>query len=237
MDVFDHLFNAIAIILGLVVSLVALPIALPIVGVVLLVRWLIRRSRGDNALPAGSAKAYAYLDEEKATPESVTKTVLPFEDDAVLGTYARGVLNTLNKAELRRKGIYAVLEEEFEKSTLTWDKFSVPVDQALERVVHKAAQLANLMQAFDSKEYQRLSRLEQAGALKSGNTDVDQLRVMNSSLNEMDKLQEDNNQLLLELEKLQAELTRLATSGYDSKTDAIIDEIRKLTDDTQYYAH
>jgi chaperonin cofactor prefoldin len=77
--------------------------------------------------------------------------------------------------------------------------------------------------------------LEQAGVLKSG-TDTEQLRVMNSSLNEMDKLQDDNDKLLLELDKLQAELTRLATAGYDSRTDAIIDEIRTLTDDTHYYA-
>jgi hypothetical protein len=235
MDVFDHLFNGIVIVLGLVLSIAALPVALPIAGVVLLVRWLIRRSRGDNALPAGSAKAYAYLDDTKATPESVAKVVLPFEEDTVLGPYAKGVLGALNKAELRRKGIYAVLEEEFEKATITWDKFSVPVDKALDRIVHKAAQLANLIQAFDSKEYQRLGRLEQAGVLKNG-TDTEQLRVMNSNLNEMDKLQDDNDKLLLELDKLQAELTRLATAGYDSRTDAIIDEIRTLTDDTHYYA-
>lgn len=232
MDALDFVFTAIAIVLALTVGVFVLPIA----GVVLLARWLFRRVRGDKALPQGRSQAYAYLDEHHVSKEEVIKTVLTYEDDAVLGPYTKGVLATLDKAELRRKGIFAVMEEEFEKSSLTWEKFSAPVDEALDRILHKAAQLANLMQAFDSKEYQRMGRLEKAGAYKEDSTEVEQLRVMRKSLGDMDHMQEDNDALLLELEKLQAELTRLTTSGYDSKTDAIIDEIRKLTDDTQYYA-
>lgn len=192
---------------------------------------------GTKQLKSTSPAPYAYLDVEAGvTQESVTKVVSGYVADEALGPYAQGVLSTFDRAELRRQGIFSLLKQEFEEGSLTWDKFSTPVNVALDGILRNAAQLANRMQAFDSKEYLRMSRIEKAGGYSSDSDEVRRLDLMRETLAEMDSIQQANDKLLLELEKLQKELTTLASAGYDNETDAIAAEIRKLADETHYYA-
>lgn len=229
LDIADVIFTVIAILLAIPLGIVVLPIA----AVALIIRWVWRRMHPKAALPAGS-QPYAYL-EDDASQDSVVKAVAPYVEDAVLGPHAQGVLQTFETAERRRKGIFSILEDEFSQSSLTWDKFSAPVEVAFEKVVYNAAQIANRIQAFDSKEFQRMGRIEKAGGYSDDRPEVQRLKTMRSSLEEMDRIQDKNDRLLSELEKLQAELTTMAGAGYVTATDEVIEEIRKLAEDTQYY--
>lgn len=190
----------------------------------------------NKALNAPEKKSYAYLEEDKATQESVSQIVRGYVDDGALGMQAQAVLSTFENANLRKKGIYSLLEQEFEQGTMSWDKFSVPVDTALEGIVKNAAQIANRMQAFDSAEYLRMYRIDEAGGYDDESMEVQRLAVMKRTLKEMKDIQNDNDRLIVELEKLQAELTKLATAGYDTQTDQIVAEINQLTEDTKYYS-
>lgn len=229
LDIADVIVTAIVVLLAIPLGIVVLPIA----AVVLIVRWAWRRAHPKSALPP-SAQPYAYL-EDDATQDAVVRTITPYTEDAVLGPYAQGILDTFAAAERRKKGIFSILEDEFSKSSLTWDKFSAPVEVAFEKVVYNAAQIANRMQAFDSKEFQRMGRIEKAGGYSDDRPEVQRLATMRSSLEEMDRIQQKNDRLLTELEKLQAELTTMAGAGYATATDEVIEEIRKLAEDTQYY--
>lgn len=235
MEALDKVFTLVLVVVALVLAIPLGVIALPIAGVVLGARALWRRSHPANQLPQGSAAPFAYLEEDDATQEAVIKVVAPYADDEVLGPYAQGVLGTFQMADRRMQGIFSILREEFDQSSITWDKFSVPVEAANGKIVHNAAQLANRIQAFDSKEFLRMGRLERAGAYGDDRPEVTRLKTMRSSLKEMDNIQAANDKLLTELERLQAELTTMAGAGYASSTDEIIEEIRKLAEDTQYY--
>ena len=192
---------------------------------------------GTKQLKPSSPKPYAYLDVEAGvTQKSVTKVVSGYVADEAMGPYAQGVLDTFDRAEMRRKGIFALLKQEFEEGSLTWDKFSAPVNVALDGILRNAAQLANRIQAFDSQEYLRMGRIEKAGGYSAESDEVRRLGMMRETLAEMDGIQQANDKLLMELEKLQKELTTLASAGYDNETDAIAAEIRKLADETHYYA-
>lgn len=201
--------------------------------------WGIGKSAGwgkskGRELKEAQKRPYAYLDEQKATQESVKKVVSSYANDGALGPYAQDILETFKQAELRRKGIFSILEHEFEKGSLTWDKFAAPVEVALDGITSNAAQIANRMQAFDSSEYLRIKRISDAGGYAEDARELQRLSVMNATLDEMQSLQGDNDRLLLELERLQAELTKL--TGSSTTTDQIAEEIQNLTNDTKYYS-
>ena len=235
MDLLDGIFTAVLGGVGIILVIFGAPIIAVIVGVVLLGRFIYRRVRGPKAITGQvGGKAYAFLEEE-ASQDKVVGAVQPLADDAVLGQYAQDVLATFEAAEVRRKGIFSILEQEFGTTSLTWDKFSAPVNVALDAILHNSVQLANHMQAFDSKEFQRMGRLEKAGAYKEDSVEVKRLATMRSTLEEMDEIQAANDRLLAELERLQSELTKMSGAGYDSQTEEIAAELNKLAEETKYY--
>lgn len=229
-DILDVLFTVVAAILVIPIGVVVLPVA----AIVLLVRWLWKRSHPAKVLGDGGAQAYAFL-EEGATAEAVARTANGYVDDAVLGPHAQQVITTFEMAERRRKGIISILEEEFGTNSLTWDKFSTPVEVAMDGILHNAIQIVNRIQAFDSKDYQRMGRIQAAGGYNDDSTETKRLEVMRSTLDEMGDIQSANDRLLSELERLQVELGRMSGAGYDTETDEIAAEIAKLAEETKYY--
>ena len=79
-----------------------------------------------------------------------------------------------------------------------------------------------------------MDRIEQAGGYKENSNEVARLKLMRETLGEMDALQKKNDRLLVELERLQAELMKLTGSTDD--TDNIIEEIQRLSEDAKYYS-
>ena len=181
-------------------------------------------------------KPYAYLDTAETTKEQVVAVARGYVSDEALGPIAQDVLDTFARADLLQKDVLSLLRREFEEGSLSWDKFSVPVDAALEGILTNATHITNRMQAFDSAEYLRLDRFDRAGGLEGKQTEERRLAVMRSTLDEMHSIQEANDRLLLELEKLQAELNKLSGEDVGTATDAIAEEIHSLVEETHYYA-
>ncbi|MBR3158778.1 MAG: hypothetical protein IKG18_10935 [Atopobiaceae bacterium] len=194
-------------------------------------------SQGESVTYAQVARDYEYLDVDNgATAETISKAMAAYEGAPYVGEYARGVISTLNKAEFRRKGLHAAIAREFEPNTITWDKFMIPIDVAMDGILRTCAQLANRVQGFDISEYERLKRLVRAGACEKGSSKWQRWQLFENTLAEMDELQRANEQLLFELEKLQDELTKLGGKSAGSSTDDIAEEIRKLAEDAKYYS-
>lgn len=194
-----------------------------------------KKKDGQKAISATTRKALsaAFLDVDTAKQKDVEKVVAPYLEDAALGNAAHGVMDTFVRAQTCKKGILALLEQEFDKNSLTWEKYQAPVEVAFDGVVRNAAQIANHMQGFDSAEYQRMNRIDQAGGYDDESNEVARLKVMRETLREIDKHQRNNDSLLTELENLRKELMNLTGSATD--TSQIIEEIQQLADDTKYY--
>lgn len=191
----------------------------------------------DEFTYAQYAHDYEYLDVENgATAEQIRDAMVPFEGAPYVGEYARGVISTLKKAEFRRKGLFSAIDREFDEHSMTWDKFAVPVDVAMDGILHNCAQLGNRVQGFDISEYERLSRLVKAGACAEGSSKWQRWQMFGNTLGEMDELQKANDQLLFELDRLQDELSKLGSKSGGSSTDEIAEEIRKLSEEAKYYS-
>lgn len=190
----------------------------------------VRPRMGASPQPAG------YLDAEgQASPREILAIVGNRMGDPLLGPYAATVSETLSKADFQRDGIYAVMEREFGEGSLTWDKFSVPVDIALDGIRANAARMANRMRGIDSGEYLRLSRLADAGAVKPGSPQEASLAATGEALAELDRLSDANARMLAELDRLQSELSNMSGAHEIGTTDEIVEELRILADDAKEY--
>lgn len=254
----------VTIVLGIIAGGVALAIGATIVGLTLLgvIIWggmsIAKRISGKsdrqkNLPTGGSARAgipaaqmpvsqapstmrdYEYLDiDDGVTADTVMDAMRPYDGAPYVGEYARSVISTLGKAEFTQKGLIAAMDREFTRDTITWDKFAAPVDVAMEGILRNCIQIANRVQAFDTAEYARLSRLVKAGAASPESSNYQRWELFGNTLKEMDGLRQGNEQLLFELEKLQDELTKLDDGG-SSDTSDIAEEIRKLSEEAKYY--
>ena len=194
---------------------------------------------GKKELPASKQgkRTFAYLDASEAPDaKTVEKILRAYEEDDVVGTYSRASLADLDEATDLRKAIMQILDAEFEPHSMTWDRYSVPLDAAFDTVVANCAQMANRLQAFDSRAYARLDRMERGGVLEGKRNELERLEIMNKSLSEMDALKDANQRVLTELERLQSELSQMSGHDLQAKTGEITEEIERLAKEAKYYA-
>lgn len=212
-----------------------------------------RQSSGKRPkAPAGATTAtpdsatahheYTRLDVDAgATAETISAVMRGYVNDAVLARRARAVIDTLESAEHRRGSLFAELDGTFQRGTISWDKFAGPAYAALDSVLRNSALLANRIQAFDSAGYLRL-REDMAAEAAGGDderhhSETRQRRweLYREMLESLDTLQDTNEGLLLELDKLAAELSTINGPGQGENSDQIIEEIRRLVDEAKYY--
>ena len=241
MGILEVLFGA-----GMVAGGVGLTVLALLVGGTI---WGIKRSAGwgkKGELPPSSGKAkpqleaakeYRYLEEDgTADVTDIMRVLQTFTDDPAVGSYAASAVTALEKSEVKRKGVFAAIEREFDAGTMTWQKFAAPVDAALDTITRNCAALANHIQRFESAEYLRLKRIHDAGGIESQSSNAHQWALMRDVLNDMDALQESNDRILLELDALSAELIKLAGSEITGTNDEILQELQQLTEDAKLYS-
>ena len=177
--------------------------------------------------------------EDGTTPEEVIRVMRSYMSDQVLGERAHSVIATLKSRERRRQMLEAELDAAFQRGSISWEKFSVPVRQALDALLRSAILLANRIQGFDTPAYLRLFKSVQrdsTGAHTEGATErAERLQRYQDMLDALDRMQETNEDLLLELDRLSNELGTLSQAEGSEQGEAILNEIRRLVDETRYY--
>lgn len=185
-------------------------------------------------------KSYEYLDVDSGTTsEHISKVMRNYVDNAVVGAYARDVIDALDSAEFRKRSLHGEIDSKFAEGSISWSRFANTADSALDAIVRNCALLANRVQAFDEVEYIRLEQFFRSGG-RSGDEASDRARLQRWKLledtrKEMDEIRAANEGLLLELGKLSAELGKLTSTASHDKSTQIAEEVSKLVDETKYY--
>lgn len=186
---------------------------------------------------------YVRLDPDKGdTSGDVIKVMRRYVGDQVLGKYAQGVIDVLDSAEMKHQTLFTELDSTFQRGTISWDKFAAPSYAALDAILRNSALLANRIQSFDTAAYLRLQnsmgtewrRLDDL-TNQTNQTREERWRLFKSTLASFGEILETNEGLLLELDKLAAELVSLTASSPTEQSDRIIEEIRRLVDEAKYY--
>ena len=133
-----------------------------------------------------------------------------------------------------------MLESKFTRDSLSYEKFLTAAIGTHDAVLNNCARLGNLIQTFDGTEYRNLER-----ALNSSNrrqnqlpsaTDEQKLQLYQGSMSNMSALISANDALLLELDKLAAELGKLDNIDSTEDSTRMLNEIRTLIDETKFYS-
>jgi len=193
-----------------------------------------------QAQPARKREGYVRLDPDAgATSGDVIKIMRRYVTDEVVGSYAQGVIDILESAEMRHQSIFAELDGTFQRGTISWDKFAAPTYAALDAILRNAALQANRIQTFDTASYLRLrqsmGREWRTEANTRSQTSEQRWRLYKDILSTLDEIQVTNEGLLLELDKLSSELVTLQATDPTEQSDTIIEEIRRLVEEAKYY--
>jgi hypothetical protein len=202
----------------------------------------VRRETGGHASVRKTRQRAAYerLDADSgATAQDCVRVTKSYASDPVLGPRVEALVSTLESADLRRQTLLAEIDAAFAPRTMSWDKFSAPVHDALDAILRNSCLLSNRIQAFDTAGYRRVFRSVQSDGgvqdASQGSKASERLRLYQEALTSMDAVQQTNDDLLLELDKLAAELDEITGSGHESHGDAILREIERLVREAAYY--
>ena len=157
-----------------------------------------------------------------------------------VGPYARSGMEAIGSSERKAANFHAVLDSKFEPGSITWQKFAGAADATSEAVLRNCAELANDIQLFDYEDYNRAERARRKATYRSDapvlqTTQIEKQALFHQQMVEMQAICDRNDKLLLELDKLTAELHTLDDTGSSAKSDQLIDEIRQLSAETKYY--
>ncbi|MBQ9002098.1 MAG: hypothetical protein IJ087_09625 [Eggerthellaceae bacterium] len=238
---------------GIVGVLMGLLVAAGVVGLVIVVAIVaglvygIRRAgyalKGEPYKPLlGSKKERPYQHQdldEGATAESIANVLRNYSRVDVVGRYAKAGLGALEDEERKTSSFTAILNSKFSPSSLSWGKFAVAADATHEAILKNCASLANRVQVFDHEEFRRVESTRRSISYRTGEksdpTLAEKRRLFQTSLSEMDAILLSNDRLLLELDKLTAEIGKINDAETTENSDRIVEEIRKLAEETKYY--
>ena len=127
----------------------------------------------------------------------------------------------------------------FGETSLTYGRYAGVLDQGVETIVTNTSLLAARMQAFDEKQYLKLSKDVSSGTYRKDAVDdslqEDQLVRMQKSLADMNAILDSNEHLLNMMTTCVNEVAALGEKDNTQANEDIIEEIQHLIETTKYY--
>lgn len=191
---------------------------------------------------AFGASTYGYLRQpeyklleagEVMEPDDVLPQLRDFSEASVVGSYAREAMAQVETGEHRRDRLLRVVEATFGAESLSHDKFVAVVDAARRTLLRNCALLANRVQSFDVEGYRKAKRHLPSGGGSA--FEAEQIAVYEDALSDMRDVIEANERLLLEMGKLEMELSDLESGDTREDNTRMLDEVKELLEQTKYY--
>ncbi|MDO4807417.1 MAG: hypothetical protein Q4A07_09215 [Coriobacteriales bacterium] len=164
----------------------------------------------------------AVLDDDDVVPVLEEYSQTPY-----VGAIALEALEQVRSAGRKRERLRKVISIQFSEGSMSWDKFCGLVDMAERTVLRNSALVANGVQSFDREGYK--------AALRSKNQKSEQLALYDRSIASMRDIIEANERVLLEMGKLELELSSLETDDTREAASETIEELQGLIEETRYY--
>jgi hypothetical protein len=216
-----------------------------VVGTLYGIRRLIFAAKGEPYVPllqSGRKPPYQYLDvDTNVTADSIARILRKYAATDVVGVYAKAALDALERENTKNASFNGVLDSKFTKGSISWEKFASAASGTHEAVVRNCAMLANRVQSFDYANYRAIERLYRRAPWKHDAlptpAQAEQRRLYQQQIGDMNALITSNDNLLVELDKLAAELSRLDNIDTSDSSTRMLEEIRTLIDETRYYSN
>jgi hypothetical protein len=107
------------------------------------------------------------------------------------------------------------------------------VETAERTILRNSALVCNYIQAFDQEEYTKVSK---ANKRSEANAHTDeQLELYNNSIEKMKEIVSANDRILLEMAKLEFELSELDADDTRESAGETVEELQDLIEETRFY--
>lgn len=145
------------------------------------------------------------------------------------------LLDQIERLQKKNKTIRDILLQIFSASEMSYQKFDAVIAEVEKLFFMNIRSILSKMDAFDEKDYNFIRKKYEEGAF-SRELMEEKLKVFNEYINFVKSATEDNEQILLKLDKLLLEISGLNSleSGQLEKM-AVMIEIDNLIKQTKYY--
>ena len=185
-----------------------------------------------------------------------------FAELPVVGSTAAEAAGQIETMERRRNRLEKIIVAKFGAESLSHDKFAAVVEAAWHTLLRNCALLCNRIQAFDLEGYRKLRRSLPASARRAlpsvldlespqpqsrdlvnthkpmdgiAGIEAERAALYEEALRDMRDVLEANERLLLEMGKLEMELSDLESDDNRDDNTRMLDEVKELIEQTQYY--
>ena len=115
----------------------------------------------------------------------------------------------------------------------------LPVENGIGTVRQNSLSLAKMLEGFDDQDFQKLAKLMQTGEYRHDLIDdeiqKERYLIYQNSLSEMEKIVSTNERMLLVLDRISVELSKLQTNQMDQEGSKILEEIEELSKTAKFY--
>lgn len=168
---------------------------------------------------------------EAAVEVYITNNVKTYSDNL------KTVITQINRMKKKKQTIRDILSEKFSETELSYERFMTSVDQIEKIMIMNIKSLLNRINAFDEEEYEKiLENAPMTGYEKSEKLKETRLSIYNEYKAFVNKATENNEEILIKLDKLILELSKLNTLSVEDieELDAMA-EIDSLIRDAKWY--
>lgn len=177
---------------------------------------------------------------EMATFDEVYAVLADYQGMRHVDTYAFQGMEKMDELARKSMRLKSLINAKFDAGSLSWTRFMGVVDSVTTTITRNSAILANRIQAFDAEGYERDKRLISSQDYLYDNIpddiQVERYQLHERALTSMQEIVNANERLLLELDRLSSELTNLDSGILTTESEEMLDEIRRIVDQTKFYA-
>jgi len=167
---------------------------------------------------------------EVVDDDEVLAILAEYADAEHVGTLAREATDQVRRSSYLAERLHKQISRQFSEGSMSWDRFTRLADRARTQVLRNSALVANDIQNFDRASYAKeLSRTR-----KGESSAI--LALHEQSLAEMREVLDANEQLLLEMARLEHEVKRLDAGDAREDAEECMSDLKALIEDTKYYA-
>lgn len=175
------------------------------------------------------------LSEEIVDLENAKNVLKNYGSSKYLRSMAATATEQVERIAKCQQRLAGILAQKFTKGTMSWDKFHDVALSAENSTINNVVSMANRMQLFDEKEYERLQHYREDNI--PDDIQEEQILLYQKNFEEIKSMIALNEKILLKLNTLTMELSSSSVSGNADLNDDLIKEIEKLIGETKYYTN
>ncbi|MBO4889236.1 MAG: hypothetical protein J5589_13130 [Firmicutes bacterium] len=156
-----------------------------------------------------------------------------------IGSIAEIASRQVTNIDKKGPSLLKMVDEKFEPGSMSHDRFTVPIQNGIETVRQNSLTLARMLEGFDDQDFQKLAKLMQTGEYRHDLIDdeiqKERYLIYQNNMSEMERIVSTNERMLLTLDRISVELSKLETNQIDQEGSKILEEIEELTKTAKFY--